>query len=450
MFTKLRKMIDDLGAAKPSVKKQLLQTYLGDVEFVWMVKMALDQGHSFGIEFSWPPYVANGGTPPAPLKIMQELEELKRGTGVTDARIAELHYLCCTNFDLYYVVTRILEKDLRCGVQAKTVNSVRPGTIFKVPYQRCAGYDRIEKMTWPAMFQRKANGMFAYLLPDGSFMTRNGHSFTIDGNPVSAFIKDVPDVNQVVLLCELVVLDDCGIVMGRSEGNGLINSFLKGTQDASIAANVRAYTWGYVTPNEFRIGASARPYLQTWQDLNQWLPIVGPDRKTRAPIQIIETWFVKSLEEARAKYFELISAGEEGGIVKSLSPYFTWKDESSSDYQIKMKAEASAEFKIIDVYAGDPRKKYAGLMGGVKVESEDGLIVSDVGGGFTDFDRQLGLKHWEKLIGKIITVKFNGVTVNRDKPDVKALDHPRFIELRHDKSEADTLEYCEKLLRGEI
>ena len=448
MFTKLRKMIDELGAAKPSVKKQLLQTYLGDVEFVWMVKMALDQGHSFGIEFSWPPFEANGGTPPAPLKIMQELEELKKGTGVTDARIAELHYLCCTNFDLYYVVTRILEKDLRCGVQAKTVNSVKPGTVFKVPYQRCAGYDRIEKMTGPAMLQRKANGMFAYLLPDGSFMTRNGHRFWIDDNPVSPFIAALPDINDKVLSMELVVLDESGNVMSRSEGNGLINSFLKGTQNKEVAQRVRSFTWGYVTSAEFRAGQGRLSYLQTWQNLSQWLPPAGPDRQP-APIKIIETWFVKDLAEAKAKFFELIAVGEEGGIVKSMSPEFVWRDESSSDFQIKFKAEAEADFRIIDVYAGDPRKKYAGLLGGIRVASNDGLIISDVGGGFTDFDRQLGIPHWEKLIGKIVTVKFNGVTENRDKPGVKALDHPRFIEIRHDKDTDDTLEYCEKMLRGE-
>ena len=49
-------------------------------------------------------------------------------------------------------------------------------------------------------------------------------------------------------------------------------------------------------------------------------------------------------------------------------------------------------------------------MGGIRVCSKDGLIVSDVGSGFTDEQRKLGVAAWLEIVGEIVTVKFNGIT----------------------------------------
>lgn len=126
-----------------------------------------------------------------------------------------------------------------------------------------------------------------------------------------------------------------------------------------------------------------------------------------------------------------------------MSPDFVWRDESSSDYQIKLKAEAEAEFRIIDTYPGEKGKKYENVMGGIVVESACGKIISKCGGGLSDKIRELGLP-----IGAIATIKFNGITDNEDLPGKHALDHPRFVEIRPDKDEADTLEYCQLQLKG--
>ena len=455
MFEKLAGMLKELEDAQGTKNKErLLQKFVDDRDFCWMVDMALSQGHSFGIE-EFPEFQqAQPGRNSAGAEVQyqvlrRKLEVLRAGTGVTDQSLHDLWQLACTSRDSYQVTDRIIHKDLRCGVQAKTINKVKPGTVFRVPYQRCSQYDRIDKMTWPAMAQRKADGAFAYGLPDGSFMTRQGNKFEIPGNPISPFVAGLPNLSNMVRIHELVVLDDKGEVMGRAEGNGIINSFIKGSGDPEMAPRIRAFIWGWITPQELRNGsAPGRSYLQTWQALGEWLPLNGPDLKP-APIRTIETWFVKDLAEARAKFFELIATGEEGLIAKSLSPDFIWQDQSSCDFQIKMKAEADAEFRIVGAYAGDPRKKYAGLLGGITVQSEDGLIVSDCGGGFTDEQRKLGVEHWESLKGAVVTIKFNGLTTDRDREGVYALDHPRFVEIRDEKTRADTVEYCMAALRGE-
>ena len=452
MFKKLSEMLHQLEQAKGAKNKEaLLETLLLDPDFVWLAKSALDDGISYGIdnipEFHPQPTEQHEHTDK---EIKEHLARLAESSGVTDVKLAETCKLAYTSADHYKVIVRILRKDLKCGVGAKTINKIKSDTINKTKYQRCSQYDRIDKMTWPAMVQRKADGAFAYGLPDSSFMTRQGNKFEIPGNPISPFVAQLPNLSGMVRIHELVVLDDKGEVMGRAEGNGIINSFIKGSGDPEMAPRIRAFIWGWITPQELRSGsAPGRSYLQTWQALGEWLPLNGPDLKP-APIRTIETWFVKDLAEARAKFFELIAAGEEGLIAKSLSPNFIWQDQSSCDFQIKFKAEAEAEFRIVGAYAGDPRKKYAGLLGGILIQSEDDLIISACGGGFTDEQRKLGVKYWAEQKGLIVTIKFNGLSTDRDRPGVYALDHPRFVELRYDKEYADTAQYCAAALRGEV
>ena len=88
-------------------------------------------------------------------------------------------------------------------------------------------------------------------------------------------------------------------------------------------------------------------------------------------------------------------------------------------------------------------------MGGIRVCSKDGLIVSDVGTGFTDEQRKLGVQSWLDRAGEIVTVKFNGIT-KPNEDGIRSLDHPRLIEVRDDKEEADTYETCYNTLMGVV
>ena len=437
MFEKLWGMLQELENAKGSkAKSALIKKFVVDADFVWMVKMALDQGHSFGIE-NFPPYekyvtCADG-------EMILALEDLKTLSGVNDAKASQIYHMMCSSEERYNVVSRILRKDLRCGVAAKTINKVIPGLVFRVSYQRCATADHVDKIKYKpgAILQLKANGMFAYLLPDGSFMTRKGERCSIPGNPVSSFVAELPGLSDKIKAVELLVdgIED------RAESNGFINAFFKGGGDPEIAKRLRAYTWLFLTQEEFYAGQSKVAYRYMWDALTQMIPPLG------SPIQPIPSWYVQSYEEAMTKTKSLIREGQEGTVLKSMAEDFFWADEDPSYYQVKLKAEAECEFKIIGAYQGDQNKKYAGMLGGIRVCSKDGLIVSDVGSGFTDEQRKLGVQSWLDRAGEIVTVKFNGITKPNEE-GIRSLDHPRLIELRDDKEEADTYETCYNSLMG--
>jgi DNA ligase 1 len=434
MFNKLAKMLTELEEAKGSIAKELhLTTYTQDKDFCWMAKMALDMGHSFGIN-DFPAYKENDyDIGDESIKVW--LEGLRDEAGVTNELLNRTYVMACSHPSRYKVITRILRRDLRCGVGAKTINKVCPGLINLVPYQRCGSSDKVHKMTYPALLQKKADGMFVYSMPDGSFLTRQGNSFGIKNNPATLAHR-ASTLKHHILIMELVVLDDCGCVMDRAVGNGILNSFLQGCGDPQYIDSIRGSVWGYLHPSEFREGVGDLPYWRTWEALDIFKETIG--------IRPVECWTVKSLAAAQVITNKLIANGHEGAIIKSMSDAFVWKDESSSNFQFKLKAEAEAEFLVTDSYLGEPGKKNENRLGGITVTSACGKIISDVGMGFSDAERDLPLDKW---IGMIVSVKFNGVT-NKEGSDIHALDHPRFVEPRLDKTEADTLEYCIAELKG--
>ena len=80
------------------------------------------------------------------------------------------------------------------------------------------------------------------------------------------------------------------------------------------------------------------------------------------------------------------------------------------------------------------------MLGKLEVQSADGSVKFNVGTGFKDAQRQEFLLHVDEWIatGKIATIKGNGLTKNKLKPDFYAIYLGRFVEVRDDKTVADT------------
>jgi hypothetical protein len=70
--------------------------------------------------------------------------------------------------------------------------------------------------------------------------------------------------------------------------------------------------------------------------------------------------------------------------------------------------------------------------------TDDGMIKGRTSG-FTDEQLLDFNSRREEMIGKIMTVRCNDITRGRSNEHY-ALSHPRFTEIRSDKTETDTLE----------
>jgi ATP-dependent DNA ligase len=136
------------------------------------------------------------------------------------------------------------------------------------------------------------------------------------------------------------------------------------------------------------------------------------------------------------KFFEgYLADGQEGIILKDLNG--EWENKRAK-HQIKFKGELECDLEIIAVEEGTG--KYAGKLGAVVCasRSEDGkrLTVS-VGSGFNDDHRNNLWAIRDKLIGKIVAVKYN--MRSKNKAGEESLFLPIFVEVREDKEVADSI-----------
>jgi len=394
-------------------KKEILKANPG---YKALFKYALDQDKYYHLT-ELPPFEYEGIVDP-----LEYLTCLSNKGSCTHAEAKNLSNAVGPDPRAREVVNRILKKDLKCGVGAKLVNQVWKDLIFRVPYQRFSSFKDVDKIKFEGntvLVQVKYDGMFSYLMEDGSFLTRNGSRFKVPG-----FVG-----LDKIFMGELLVVDIDGRYMPRAVGNGILNSIIQG---GPVTHDVVYVTWGFVTKEDFRAGKSDKTYYDTFIEL----------RSMELPSNMIisESKHVKSLDEALDYYSEAKKRGEEGAMIK-VANLLKWKDESSgTKYGCKCKPHSDIEMEIVKALYGDVGDKYEKVMGRLLVKSKEGLVVGYVGGGFTDADRNLGVDWWNSHAGDIVTVRITGLSLAKGS-ETYGMTHARFIETRfNDKDEANTYE----------
>ena len=341
----------------------------------------------------------------------------------------------------------ILKRDLRCGINVATINAAIDGLIPEYPYMRCSLPDKsnLGKFNWKAgiVSQEKADGMFVNIIrKDGGgilIQSRNGSIFPMMefGTLVSGLQQLKGFLDETVLHGEMVVTDISGHVLPREEGNGVLNSVLKGGE-FPYGLYPTVYLWDMLPLVDYKNGLCETPYNTRLHRLQTMVSGCLADS-----IRVIETRVVHSMAEAREHYTEMTEAGKEGTILKH--PVSIWKDGTSKDC-VKFKIEAEVDLLVTGVNEGNG--KNAATFGSLVCQSSDGLVEVAVSG-FTDADRERIAGELDQWIGKrIITVRANNLMPIPQSGGKRSLFLPRFVEERLDKTEADSLEKIEGIFKN--
>lgn len=329
------------------------------------------------------------------------------------------------------VIERIIQKDLKCGVQVSTANAVWSGLIKEYPVMLCSGYEQklVDKIKFPAYAQLKMDGMrFNAIVRDGKveFRSRNGKELNLLGNLEQEFIALAGDVD-CVFDGELLIMDENDYqFMDRQTGNGILSKANKGTISAKEAAMVHATVWDVIPYAYFTDGYCPTPYSTRFSSLEI---LVNRQVTKEKKIWLVTSNIVQTLDEARVLFEGYLAQGLEGLILKDGSG--VWEDKRAK-HQIKFKGELECDLKIVDVEDGTG--KYEGMLGAIVCESSDGIVKVNVGSGFNDAHRKSLTK--KDLLGKIVAVKYNARIKN--KLGDESLFLPIFVEVREDKDVADS------------
>ena len=347
----------------------------------------------------------------------------------------------CTEEDAY-VFLCMLQKKTRCGVSSALVNKVYPSLITipaKVMKAQPYSEKNMKNIVFPAISQRKCDGARCLgvnpSLASGEevfFMSSSGKTYY----GLSKLAEELSKLlKNYVYDGELLVVDENCKVLSRKEGNGILNKSLHNTISEEEADRVRFVLWDCIHMDDYERDYSNDDYEATYTILNS---ILTNEFKR---ISFVESKIVNNREQAFAHFKEMLARGEEGTILKNLSS--KWENKRSKNC-VKFKVVIQNTLRVTDFLKG--KEKYANSLGAILCESEDGLVQVKVGSGLSDEDRKTIWDNKDAYLGKFIEVESNGLILAED--GTYSLFLPRFIEIREDKTEADTYDMIKALSDG--
>lgn len=325
------------------------------------------------------------------------------------------------------VFKKIINRDLRVNMGKTLISKVWPNLINKPVYMRCDVYSTktAKNIQFPAVLQLKADGTYReFIVKNGSVTSRSRSGESYEYPVIFEAMRDYP---EGVYTGELTVRG----ILDRGKGNGLINS------DEPPHDDILLDVWDYITLDEYTLaGNKSKVHTPKTTYKDRWAKLVDiVTEKQGKNIRLIDSHVVNSLQEALRITADYMNSGFEGSILKDYDLVF--KD-GTSKKQLKLKLKIDCEMRITGFQEGTVGTKRDGKIGSILFENDEGTIRGKTSG-FTDEELDEFSAKQSELIGKIISVQFNDLS-KAEGNDYYALSHPRFIEIRYDKNETDTLE----------
>lgn len=345
----------------------------------------------------------------------------------------------------------IIDRSIGASVGDTMVLTTWPDLYFIPPYMRCAGMSIKAREAFAALesfyVQTKRDGSFAYAersAVGSRVVTRQGSVYPMWFS--DRMTSGLPYGKVLVGEMEVYAVSNCTEVverkpLSRKEGNGILNSVLKGADESEFDGyEFRYVAWDILTAEEFAAGRSQFGYQIRWLELEYIVCNLQFDGHMMQ-VELIDNVRVHSVAEAKAIHTAKTAAGLEGTVWKTKDGL--WKDTSSGTLDaVKVKLVFEVELEVIDYYEGKGKAK--GMLGGLTLGTKpnaEGVreLTVDCGSGFTDQARKDLWLTRSILKTQIATVEANEVSTARGR-DTMSLSLPIFILLRFDRNEADTLE----------
>ena len=335
------------------------------------------------------------------------LDELAAAKGVPDSMKRQVMYhLRSLPAKERVVFCRILKKDLRAGIDYKTINKVFPDLI---PDYLCGLADKFnpKKAVWPAQAEEKMDGFRCQAYVSRSteevyFSTRNGLE-----------IGGYHHIRQELLA---IAPEHDFVFDGELMAPRFGNKAEKESQTAYVL-------YDGMTRAEWDARQSQHAQLRRRAEVNGLLQGAGARF-----LRMVGGKVVHSLAEFEAFYLDVLEKGGEGLMYKD--PHAKYPFGRSKCWQ-KYKPFEDCDVEIVGVEEGEAGKKYEGKLGAIVVDF-NGVHVR-VGSGFSDEDRDKFWKVRERLIGRTAEIRYTPFSKEQPlTPEGKFL-FGRFKKLRTDK-----------------
>lgn len=445
MLSKEIQGILDKIEAKSGVnaKQEQLRLYINDPEVKEVLRFALSPYITFGIgkktmEQCLADSIFLGSEGNFTTETWELLEQLaNRDLTGNEAKEAIKEELSSLNNQSIELLTRIITKDLKCGLKTSSVNKVSKGLIpeYKValahPMKKYAA-----KMTYPAAVEMKLDGMRLITevqlgdMPDQTkvaFKSREGHELHFDN-----LVPSVIDAAWLLYEAMGRPINMSGIMLdGEVEAGESFKTSMQILKKGGGDARGVRYTLFWCQPLELFLKQA--PYDRNYQQQRALMkkalgakPVVVEDSEGLvSQVSLVDSYIVSSEAEAAQLYQNARANNLEGVIVKKMDAKYDYK---RTNTWLKVKANETLDLTIVDIEEGEGR-----------LENNCGKIVVEykgkrvgVGSGLSDEMRQAIWDDPDAFIDEIAEISFQEIT------EAGSLRHPVFEGIRKDKSTSDS------------
>lgn len=327
------------------------------------------------------------------------------------------------------ILQRIINHDMECKVAAGLVNRVWPNLIMEFPVMLADKFDEknaanVKEGTDKIIVQKKEDGGRVSIVVDSTgsvtVYSRNGNILETHSVFDAAFSK----FPGMVFDGELLVIGENGM-QDRKTGNGIFNKAVRKTISQKEALSLHAVLWDVVELDKWKTGHDSTPYTERLKHLVDCV-----DQLPSHQASLVETKIVSTHYEAQKFYERMIAAGFEGAMIKVAS--MPWENKRSK-FVLKMKETKDATLRCVAVQAHSKNKE---LIGSLECVTEDGKLRVSIGAGLTEDDRK---QKPEYFLNKLIDMQYN-MLINSKNSSEYSMFLPRYMGIRLDQNEADTLE----------
>lgn len=362
--------------------------------------------------------------------LVEIIDYLKNNNTGKDADIYKVNSYLGSHREYEDMLKDIFTKDLVLGIQASTINKVY-GEGFIPTFSVMLAEKYFDKPEWVSgkefLITEKKDGTRLVAVVDGKI-----ELFTRQGQLVTGMVDIEEELKQLpkgyVYDGELIAE-----VKSELESKDLFRETISRARRDGTKTGIIYHIFDMVRIDEFKRGVGSVPA----RERKHYLHKIFKDKQSDLQhpfkwLKEVEVLYEGNNEEFIQKYLDSITNKGGEGIMINISnaPYECKRTKNL----LKVKKFNTADVRITDVYEGTG--KYVGKLGGISIQFEHKgqLWNCDVGSGFTDEEREFYWHNKDKLLNKIVEIKY--FEISQDANGVYSLRFPTWIgRIRDDKDE---------------
>ncbi|MCC0783557.1 hypothetical protein IR152_10780 [Clostridioides sp. ES-S-0108-01] len=417
----VKKIFDSLAATSSRKEKErILEKYKNNRMFVECLQFLLDQYVVTGISKKKISKSLNNINYNNLNDIYDMIDYLIENNTGRDTDIKTIQVFATQNEELKKFIIGLATKSIKLGLTSKTANKIMPGVLREFGVMLAENYDKNKDKLDNKEFilTTKLDGTRIIVIKDKSYIKIFSRQGQIIENLIDIekdFIKMPSGVYDGELLAE-------GIYKDSKER---FKDTLKRCRVKGIKTGLKMVCYDYIQNiNDFYAGEDKTPCYIRKNKLERIF------KKLINELKYVE--YLKPLYQGKDvrminKYLsEMISNNEEGVMINISNESYQCKRVKSL---LKVKVFNTCDIRCIAIEEGDG--KYKGLLDNIICDYKGYRL--GVGSGFTDEQRKYYFINQNKILGRVIEVKFFEET-NNEKGEL-SLRFPVFIRVREEGKE---------------